>query len=392
MTCGGSTPTYYVPSDLVPKLEKARECFSDIDATCTQSNEDDMPKVNRRDKSLLNMNIVPVRAGEEIEIKQTKVRNGVRYYLRPFDVCHGGHPALGYSLVSKTTKKDLKKEYIGMDRSKLSTLVKEGVVLQEKEVSERVEVCYTGDTNVDGLRGKGISKNEQSQLYLKEAFTAPLIISELTYLEKKDQELAKTRGHLNIFDIQPIFQSHGWGLTKNNEFGEPICANDGSFDENRKIVFYHLSGRHGTAERIIHGIEKALPRDLLKVSEVALSSFISDPEETTVRLGKNGCVIMKDYLDDGRGRLNRGDGRGGRGRSSNTNDETMQSNPVDLTCLPPNIDLNNLSFDDCTWCAFTQQQRNAIKALRHLRNRHRSVRSADSRSTGIRIKRRSAEL
>jgi hypothetical protein len=299
MTCGGSTPTYYVPSELVAKLEKARECFSDIDATCTQSNQDDdMPNVNRRDKSLLNMKIVPVRAGEEIEIKQNKVRNGVRFYLRPFDVCHGGHPALGYSVVSKTTKKCLKEEYRGIDRSNFSKLVKKGAVLYGTEMTERVEVCYTGDTNVDGLLGKGISKNEQSQLYLKEAFTAPLIISELTYLEKKDQELGRSRGHLNVFDIQPIFESHGWGLAKNNESGETFGANGGAFDEHRKIVFYHLSGRHGTAERIIHGIKKALPRDLLKVTEVALSSFIPDPEATTVRIAKNGCVPMKDYLDD----------------------------------------------------------------------------------------------
>ena len=41
---------------------------------------------------------------------------------------------------------------------------------------------------------------------------------------------------------------------------------------------------------------------------------------------------------------------------------------VNMSALPPNIDLNDLSFPDDEWYAFSQASRDAISALRRLRN------------------------
>ena len=308
MMCSPSSiPTYYVPAELVEPLENARTCFSAIDATCIDAPMDDEDasggsKHHRRDKSLLNMNIVPVKAGEEIEIQSRKVPKGVRLLLRPFEVCHGGHPALGYSIVSQTKKLQLKEEYQHVPPREYSKLIREGKVLHDVEVVEKVEVMYTGDTNVDGLLGKGVTTNQKSELFLQQAFTAPLIISEVTYLEKKDLELARNRGHMNVFDIQPILESHGWGFQTQKEKENRFGPTDGPPLEERKIVFYHLSGRHGTAERIIRGLRQALPRDLLNISEVTLSSFLPDPQDTNIPIAKNGCVSMKGYENAGKKR------------------------------------------------------------------------------------------
>ena len=85
MVCGGSTPTYYIPEELVPKIQKARELFSEIDSLCR---DDPKSQEQKREKGLLKMNIVPIQAGKETEIKQQKIHNGVRYYLRPFEVSY----------------------------------------------------------------------------------------------------------------------------------------------------------------------------------------------------------------------------------------------------------------------------------------------------------------
>ena len=81
------------------------------------------------------------------------------------------------------------------------------------------------------------------------------------------------------------------------------------------------------------------------------------------------------------GRFNRGSGRGGRGfgrgRGRGRNGNASQ---VDLSCLPKNLDLNNLSFEDATWWGFTQHQRDAINALRQMRNNARQTQSTTSTS------------
>ena len=72
--------------------------------------------------------------------------------------------------------------------------------------------------------------------------------------------------------------------------------------------------------------------------------------------------------DSGRGR---GGGQG-RGRGSQ---EHQDLSSVNLTCLPNNIDLNNLTFTDEQWHGFDHNQKNAVHALRAFRNQQRRVSS-----------------
>ena len=70
------------------------------------------------------------------------------------------------------------------------------------------------------------------------------------------------------------------------------------------------------------------------------------------------------YYDNNRG------GRGGRGRGRQNGRDASN---VDLSCLPGNINLNNLTFTDDQWYGFDAQQRDTINALRSFRNQQRQV-------------------
>eukprot|EP00557_Chaetoceros_sp_GSL56_P006772 CAMPEP_0176493448 /NCGR_PEP_ID=MMETSP0200_2-20121128/9554_1 /TAXON_ID=947934 /ORGANISM="Chaetoceros sp., Strain GSL56" /LENGTH=378 /DNA_ID=CAMNT_0017891111 /DNA_START=137 /DNA_END=1273 /DNA_ORIENTATION=- len=293
----GSIPSYYVPEPLVPKLELARQIFSDIDCTITATpaaftNDDSSHSSSsspKRDKKHIMMNIVPIRPGQETEIKQPKVKNGVRFYLRPFRVSHGSHPACGYTVVSKTTISQLKEQYVGMDGRALKELVQSGVEIKETRIQERPEVCYTGDTCVDGLIYEkynhnpdecSTSEDELSIEYKKQGFLAPLFMSELTYLDPKDSDLARERGHLNVKDIPTIFDSHNWDPS------------------NRNILFYHISRKHGPAERVLEQMIKNLPLNLVDVTDVAISSFAPSSSSFGQNIKPNGCISLKEFKNN----------------------------------------------------------------------------------------------
>ncbi len=301
MLCAGCIPTYYVPEELVPKIQQAREILSDIDSTCRN---DPKSQQQKREKGLLKMNIVPVKIGTEIEIVQSKVHNGIRYFLRPFEVSHCGHPSLGYNLVSKTTVKKLKEEYIGMDKKELGNLARSDVAITNVEVIEKIEACYTGDTNLDGLLltnevdNDNIIQDGKSSLsrnYLQQGFQAPLVMCELTYLLENERELAKTRGHMNLFDIEPILNSHNWQLTKDddNQY-ENSSSLHSSIQNDKKVIFYHLSSRGRTAHNILETMASVLPKGIADISEVALASFSSKDLADIIQ--ENGCISISAYL------------------------------------------------------------------------------------------------
>jgi len=279
MLCSGNVPTYYCPAALVPKLERARDVFYDIDSTCCDDNEE-----GARAKGHIEMKFIGVTDGEEIELKPSKVRQGVKLYLRPFAVTHGGHPALGYYIISKTTNKSLKEEYKGMDKKKLGELARSGVSIKDETVITRAEVLYSGDTSVDGLMNPD----------LKMGFSASLILMELTFLDHKDIEIAKERGHMNLANIEPILLAQGWDFSKEEE-----QSGTNPVREDRKIVFYHVSSRHAPLGRLLKIISASISR-ILEVAEVdvAVSSF-SDPsavKKNQVNIEPNGCVSLRKFL------------------------------------------------------------------------------------------------
>ena len=62
-----STPTYYVPEPLVSKLEKAREAMSQLDGA-----HDDTVSAGGRNTSLMSMNVIGVKPGDEIYFSPKK--------------------------------------------------------------------------------------------------------------------------------------------------------------------------------------------------------------------------------------------------------------------------------------------------------------------------------
>lgn len=319
------TPTYYIPSDLAPKLAKARDSLSEMDGYC-QTIQDNTPSSEhekyspppRRDESMLKMNIVPVSVGQEIELKQSKIRDNIRFYLHPFAVSHGGHPSLGYTIISRQIKEHLKEEYRGMDGKELGALVKSGVKIKYSSAVERVEVCYTGDSNMDGLinhlHQRGDESDEEdptpSIRYLREGFTARLILCELTFLNPTDRQKARERGHINVMDIEPILLSHGWDFLeeKNPVYdlrGSSTGVLAGSAESSRSyafrmdvtLVFFHISLRHRPARRALDEICNSLPSKILRSinCEVAISSFCDGSNDVLTVVKPNGCVSLSEY-------------------------------------------------------------------------------------------------
>jgi ribonuclease BN (tRNA processing enzyme) len=286
--CSDSVPSYYIPEHLVDKIERAREVFSDIDSACCENNE--ICKDSKaRNYSWVQMNIVPVRAGEEIELTQKKVKHGTQFFLRPFHVSHGGHPALGYTLITKTSKDVLKQEYRNLDGKTIGELAKSGVKVKETNVVERIELCYSGDTNIHGLVPVGDECNKQmshsnSILFRNQGFRqAPLLLLELTYLDVNDSQLAQDRGHLNIVDIQNLSEYHDW------------VTNSGH-DTKRTIVFYHVSRKHKSVGTILDLLKKNLPSQILQFAKVAVSAF-GGKTLADVPFDTDGCVSLMDNIN-----------------------------------------------------------------------------------------------
>jgi len=313
-----STPNYYVPEHLANKLEKAKEAIADLEEPMDGT-------ANNHRENVIEMNIIPMKAGHEVEIHQPKIRDGKRFYMRPFRVNHCGMASLGYSIICKTSKTSLKEEYQGINGKALGNLVKRGIAIKETKIEETVEVCYTGDTCIDGLllsptklslaspeeyqnlevtRNNDDDKRYQDHVgqwrsvqYLKDAFTARLIFCEMTFLNPTESDLARERGHLCVIDILPILQSHGWNCASDNEDSSSLqlSRRDGYEKlSERRIVFYHISGRYGPSRSIIQNLRDALPSTILGNVEVAISPFLSDTDDDLLlkRVNPAGCISL----------------------------------------------------------------------------------------------------
>jgi len=211
-----SVPTYFVPFELAPILERALICFSELDGKNRDDREGEgagtrsgneknhetkiIGELNGR-KSLLKMNIVPIHPGQEYEIPRQKKNDEIRFFIRAYPTTHGNTPSLGYVLFSETKTTTLKEEYRLMTGKELGKLAKGGAKISDVIFTRRVEVFYTGDTSADGLllksRSHPISQSKplsefrieselernaqyESQHLLYQALSAPLVICELT--------------------------------------------------------------------------------------------------------------------------------------------------------------------------------------------------------------------
>ena len=70
-----AAPTYFVPAQLMPQLKQCQESMSNLDAMNIQQQQTDedggecSDNGNNRRESLINMNLVAVNPGDEIELK-----------------------------------------------------------------------------------------------------------------------------------------------------------------------------------------------------------------------------------------------------------------------------------------------------------------------------------
>jgi len=336
---GGAAPTYFVPAELLPQLEQCREAMSLLDsanyATTTlvstlKSNPSHENKdESGRKESLMNMNLVPVKPGDEFPLQGIHSGSKTSFFIRAFRADHANHPALGYLLCSRTSSSGLKPEYRHLDKDSIRNLAKSGVKIQN-DPEEKVEVAYTGDTCADGLivpdpvvmnsdtaavSGDGVSMSKQkSEEYIGQIFRAELIFCELTFLDYEEKDcdgkMAKDRGHLHICELERIFSNFA-ALDCSETItacvvDEPTTSVDISKEFGQghapSIIFFHLSGRYGPAKYALDMISAGIPHYLKNRCLVAICSMLSKEEkahrDSFVQLIRpNGCIPISDYLD-----------------------------------------------------------------------------------------------
>ena len=335
---GGEGATYFVPSQLLPLIETSCISMSALDAaTITTSDGDCGEQSNcRRKTSLINMNLIPVNDGDEIQLKGLKYGSKTTFFIRAYNVDHGGHPALAYIIGSRTTS-GLKTEYQSLDGKQIRNLVKSGIVVTADPI-ERIEVAYTGDTSARGLmmKQRSISSNSSGETTLDgnaksntieggcssgrgptttlfdigQLFQSELLFCELTYLDCTDDEekrsIAGERGHMHINDLDDIFSSHNqkhWGR-------QEICIGFNDDDDcpdvkiPRSIVFYHLSSKYQPAQRAMELLSVGMPQQLHTSCHVAVTSLMSNEEKQSSYdessmsglIQSSGCISLTDYL------------------------------------------------------------------------------------------------
>lgn len=309
VSCGGEAPTYYVPAQLVPQIERCRDAMSLLDASHDES-EEGCSGGGGRTNSLIQMKLVPVHPGDEIALKGISFGSKTSFFVRAVKVDHAGHPALGYILGSRTTT-GLKPEYRKLHGTKLRDLVKSGVAIKADSV-EVIEVGYSGDTCARGLMNVKllIENGSQSAAAIERAlsfgveqlFKAELLLCELTFLDSSEDEAQRVkaieRGHLHINDLHAIFSSHdpSW-TTHTGDGGTELDASPCP----KNIVFYHLSAKYQPARRALDFIDEGLPSKLRGRCHVAVSSMLSCDEKLcedsiATQILLNGCISLEKYL------------------------------------------------------------------------------------------------
>ncbi len=195
-----------------------------------------------------------------------------------------------------------------MPSNEIRDLVGKGIKIKA-EGDVVVELSYTGDTCSEGLCLPS-SKNSDivslqclnsdlSVLHLRQAFQAPVIMCELTYLDGNvisvsgdiKGNLGGSRGHMHIGDVAHVFSSHGWN--NNNK--------DKSSLEGKTIIFFHFSARHNPARRALELLLRNLPEWIIPYSYCAISSLLSKEEKLgglnfpIELVGDNGCIQLEAY-------------------------------------------------------------------------------------------------
>ena len=78
-----ATATYFVPAPLLPHIERCREAMSALDGVSNADDDDDDAagggsSSSTRTRSLIEMKLVPIRAGDEVPLKRVRYGSKTR--------------------------------------------------------------------------------------------------------------------------------------------------------------------------------------------------------------------------------------------------------------------------------------------------------------------------
>ncbi|GMH47360.1 hypothetical protein TL16_g00045 [Triparma laevis f. inornata] len=244
---------YYLPEGLVEVVNDIRSCVKRLDDKNNLNSSSSQNKSGQEFED--GMSIVGVEPDVEFCVWKCKNDNVGGVYCTPFEVDHvHGHAhtgtcrSLGYFIKSRFKKKVLKKEYEGLEGKEIGKLKKDKVEIYDEEIVEIPIVTYTGDTSASGIT---LPKPCPEPSVLSKAFGSEIVLCELTYLEggeEKSKLLADERKHMHVDSLPSVFRSHGW---------------DTSTRSNQKVVFFHVSAKHGTSQMAANKLKANLP-DFLK--------------------------------------------------------------------------------------------------------------------------------
>jgi len=144
------------------------------------------------EKQVTPYEVIALEPEQEYEIKNNIV-------VRGFPVEHGA-PAFGYSVIEKRSK--LKPEFVGFPQEKLRELKSRGVDITR--VIEIPIMAYLGDTT------------PCAQLVREDVRTAPIVISECTFIDPDHRSRAKIGNHMHVEDIAewlPVLECEALVLT-----------------------------------------------------------------------------------------------------------------------------------------------------------------------------------
>jgi len=225
--------------------------------------------------------------------------------VRVFAVQHEVHPSVGYVICRQLPQK-LRPEFEGLPATEIRDLVQQRITIKA-DVEIVAEIAYTGDTCKEGLCAGGahiksqselstqICDSDRSMIHLCQAFQASIIFCELTYLDNRFGSLKGgnskepwSRGHMAIGDVAEVISSHGWDRM--------------NFARNsQRIVFFHLSARHGPATTALDLLLQGLPDWLIPRCYAAIYAILSNAEKRggsyfPIELVEDsGCISLAAY-------------------------------------------------------------------------------------------------
>ncbi len=213
MTGMGKDATYYMPEDIVGNalaMAKAEAMFEGV------SPSKYVPPV-----------FVPVKSGEPFRLPH---RHDI--VVEAFPVKHYV-PAFGYTV--SLEKKKLKDEFVGMSTQEIVKLKRQNVDITNTVRSPLI--TFMGDCIGSTL------------LMRPEAFKSRVLVTECTFVDWEDRDMALKKGHTHLSDIE-------YALTQLGDDVKCEC-----------IVLNHFSMKY-SREHIVKAVRKAIPdrfKDIVRV-------------------------------------------------------------------------------------------------------------------------------